>query len=1218
MAITINSHDIALILQILKMIKSDVDLDGDDGDLAVHLGDGSKTVPSAVADVAMTSEYANCETKQFLAVKRLISSRNIKKADIGYNSKQHAMSSDGDYPPFNHTQLMLMNKMKVKGIAIKMGLWKESNDDLDVDAFRGLVLHSGRNAPYKFLKTMREHGLKSSPIYLWELRIILISSPFVIALYSMIYQVDMTVINNAVDLLNAIYHSPLNKYDYRGCDGYPFHETPHSKLVEFVSKYYRDNLDDHLKANKNAIIAELDPTFNGDDRKNLDRWRDSDVISRSLLDRWLLKYWNHPLAVQPLLDINKMETHCVTRAEQESFEQFISSRFNLYVVEFNLHHFLMYKSSRFYRMAADQIPSDIDEADLDDVHPVNRNDVQMLIQSVETLAKSAADGGGGSNGLSSTLSNLNSTMTDLTSIAMGDYENTTLDQDTKDRLRAREEQRKLTAAQLRATQLNHITITFDESSTCTLDMIKECDWNINNASAHQTPESVYQHLINDGLQDIARKRFDRDKHRVTEPISDYDSLKRWLISNIDITTALKKARLGLYDFRAANGWQETYQSFLTAFHRYNATLLMAEQYAANKIPCEFLPITPEAAYVRFLNKIGWRPADRLKTALLTISRPTITGIGTIIENLNRIFPKELQSKRKINPMQDTEESELVTPKQDRSDFETDEDRRPEPIDNNKWLKKKSRKKRRFDRKSKSGKQSGRKRSWKESVATDTRFGSITCFACGEQGHIAPECNAPRNKSRRRNDWNKQTKHRESFYFDKQEIDGWNAEDEFDNLVEFDQHTEHSHDQRHQRDNDRQSVHSKYLETASSTKPFLDTLFRHRFILPFGIDLLPLGTINTTNTNSNLDDAIHCPLEIENFECKSSNGLYSGFIDTGSNTPAMNKNYCLKEGFPLYHLHRSFFANTANGEVEISEATVVRLSCSNPEGSRYWLQQIFYLLDSLPVNILIGRRLMRLLGYDCRSLTQSKFEHTATTSAVLDDEADDYWQKLWDVTDLNEDTVINVEPIGSNHTIGSTYDAPGSTAGDQASKAGDHRTAEGNALDRATKRSLFERSMATTADSTASENNTASKPSHDGSDIQSDKVRMDTTTLPREPGRPKTVKKVRWADLDYSAEDGHTFDGDNHTFDGEESYDLSESNPFDSALKNVRTDEFDEKQRDQTPSKSVVSIIEHNHRIILNCQAPLTSYDTFCGFKELFVSGPNSDILPSICTVSDCI
>ena len=497
------------------------------------------------------------------------------------------------------------------------------------------------------------------------------------------------------------------------------------------------------------------------------------------------------------------------------------------------------------------------------------------------------------------------------------------------------------------------------------------------------------------------------------------------------------------------------------------------------------------------------------------------------------------------------------------------------------------------------------------------------FACGEQGHIAPECKAPRNKSRKRNDWNKKTKNpKESFYFDKQEIDGWNAEDEFDNLVEFDQHTEHSHDQRHQRDNDRQSVHSKYLETASSTKPFFDTLFRHRFILPFGIDLLPLGTINTTNTNSNLDDAIHCPLEIENFECKSSNGLYSGFIDTGSNTPAMNKAYSLSEGFPLYHLHRSFNANTANGEIEISEATVVRLSCTNPDGSKYWLQQIFYLLESLPVNILIGRRLMRLLGYDCKLLTQSKFEHTATTSDLLDDEAEHYWQKLWDVTDLNEDTVVNVEPLDSNHTIGSTYDAPGSTAGGQASEHGDHRTAEGNALEIATKRSLFERSMATTADSTALDSTTTSEPSHaaahtfegsknGGTEVQSDRGQVTTTSSLRKPGQPKTLKKVRWADQNYSAEDGHTFDGDDHTIDGEESYDMSTSNPFESALKNVRTDEFDskrsQKQSDQTPSKSVVSVIEHNHRIILNCESQLTSYDTYCGFKELFVSGPNSDI-----------
>ena len=73
------------------------------------------------------------------------------------------------------------------------------------------------------------------------------------------------------------------------------------------------------------------------------------------------------------------------------------------------------------------------------------------------------------------------------------------------------------------------------------------------------------------------------------------------------------------------------------------------------------------------------------------------------------------------------------------------------------------------------------------------------------------------------------------------------------------------------------------------------------------------------------------------------------------------------------------AETANGDVIIQYATVLEMENTNIEGNKYWMKTIFYLLDNVSVDIIVDRRLMRLLGLDQKPLSEGEFRHKAVTS-----------------------------------------------------------------------------------------------------------------------------------------------------------------------------------------------------------------------------------------------
>ena len=114
--------------------------------------------------------------------------------------------------------------------------------------------------------------------------------------------------------------------------------------------------------------------------------------------------------------------------------------------------------------------------------------------------------------------------------------------------------------QLKATKLTQHKISFDESTHPTLKTVEELDYLIGNKTAQQTEDSVYQHLISEGLIGRARDQFDVEKYDNDE-LTTWDELKRWIWRNMDIPAALKKARQDYFDWKPSGGWSTAYRTF---------------------------------------------------------------------------------------------------------------------------------------------------------------------------------------------------------------------------------------------------------------------------------------------------------------------------------------------------------------------------------------------------------------------------------------------------------------------------------------------------------------------------------------------------------------------------------------------------------------------------------------------------------------------------------
>ena len=127
-------------------------------------------------------------------------------------------------------------------------------------------------------------------------------------------------------------------------------------------------------------------------------------------------------------------------------------------------------------------------------------------------------------------------------------------------------------------------------------------------------------------------------------------------------------------------------------------------------------------------------------------------------------------------------------------------------------------------------------------------------------------------------------------------------------------------------------------------------------------IFPLNTINATNTTEiDLSSLFTAALKFNCYESTANEATFMALPDTGSNTPALKTEFVKKQSFPIYCVKRLFTADTANGTVIIQYATVLELENVNDDGDKYWMKTIFHLLDELTVDIIVDRRLMRLLG-----------------------------------------------------------------------------------------------------------------------------------------------------------------------------------------------------------------------------------------------------------------
>ena len=75
------------------------------------------------------------------------------------------------------------------------------------------------------------------------------------------------------------------------------------------------------------------------------------------------------------------------------------------------------------------------------------------------------------------------------------------------------------------------------------------------------------------------------------------------------------------------------------------------------------------------------------------------------------------------------------------------------------------------------------------------------------------------------------------------------------------------------------------------------------------------------------------------------------------------------------------------------------------GEPYWM-------NSLPIDIVIDRRTMRLLGIDCVKLGAESFRHPAVATNVLAEEDDVYWDQFLDPIPMTYPTPQRSPTVGA--------------------------------------------------------------------------------------------------------------------------------------------------------------------------------------------------------------
>ncbi|MCP5101620.1 MAG: hypothetical protein GY943_39250, partial [Chloroflexi bacterium] len=309
-------------------------------------------------------------------------------------------------------------------------------------------------------------------------------------------------------------------------------------------------------------------------------------------------------------------------------------------------------------------------------------------------------------------------------------------------------------------------------------------------------------------------------------------------------------------------------------------------------------------------------------------------------------------------------------------------------------------------------------------------GGMQCFKCHKYGHIARNCPAPPNQ-----------------------IYWFNTPDSESNAVIGDGSTQYSvltEDElrnmgtkvkwapNHHIQSQGSGKHILYAQTVAGTRAerrrqrtqlFNDNNNHNSRSRSRTRRYIFLTDVNARAATKAVVDPLEAPfyeyLKLKDYACKDNDGHFQAQIDTGANTPAMQTKYAVDNGFPIWKLRRPILVDTAGGIITCAYATVVSVLNTFDADRPYWMTTIFYLIDDIPINILIDRKTMRLLGLDIGKMSSEKYTHTEAYSQAWDEdnEADNmFYEQLLDPSILkprseeqkSESDDVEMKPV---HTTG---------------------------------------------------------------------------------------------------------------------------------------------------------------------------------------------------------
>ena len=510
-------------------------------------------------------------------------------------------------------------------------------------------------------------------------------------------------------------------------------------------------------------------------------------------------------------------------------------------------------------------------------------------------------------------------------------------------------------------------------------------------------DSMYRYLVTTGLTDRAKEQFEAQWMGNKERVQDLPSLLQFLMDKFNAHRSIDQ-----YYKRAARQKQgdeqplQYYHNFITKLQTYNAAVTQYREYT--KHPDSMVTKVPEdRAYVIFINSLNKDTAEHVRnyvslrgiTKTLENIRPAVKHANDMLYEGHGIRNRRNKEERGYKEKKKAFKKKFKEHKKSKRRDRYREDRDYE-----------TKKFRKRSNRNRSYRKSGRRDRKRTSNDASYKKDKVTCYLCGEEGHFKSEC--PEAKKHDKNDRNKGTTPRKS----KPKINFINTP----SLTR--EQTRRFH---REEDGGLDSVNTRFLVTLGdrSNTNCKDSSERG-VIVRRGVSggvrkvkvtknslrryIYALNTANTTNTED-LDPEFTTELIFKGFASKRESGGYLALLDTGSNTPAMKTSFVQKQGFPIYAVKRPFDANTAGGTVIINHATVLDVETKDRNGDKFWMKSIFYLLDDTDTDIIVSRRLMRLLGYTLTELGSSSFRHPAKVSHILDEYDHIFYDQLLDVDDL---------------------------------------------------------------------------------------------------------------------------------------------------------------------------------------------------------------------------